>query len=78
MIRKFIYWLMYLLHIKKMPPEKSTLEVVLDLTPSLFAVILVTNLFKHLVGDLRLPWYKRILYRVRYFIIRLRVTVVGF
>jgi hypothetical protein len=78
MVRKFTYWLMYLLHIKKRPPEKSALEAVLDLVPILFAMILITNLFKHLVGDLRLPRYKRILYRIRYFIRRLRVTVVGF
>lgn len=76
MIRKFIDWVLYTLHIKKRE-HKSALEAIFDLLPYLFACMVVTSIINRL--DLAPPTlWQVVLFRLRLGLRRWRMVIIGY
>lgn len=78
MIRIFIEWLLYILHIKKKEGILA-IECLERLMPVLFAAMIVLGM-NRLLGALlpRLPWYRRIWQSIKARVRYVRAVVVGY
>jgi len=75
MIRRFVDWILHILHIKRREP-KSALEAILELIPYLLACMVV----RFIVNKLDLPsptLWQRVLFGLRLRLRHWRMVVIG-
>jgi len=78
MLRKVVTWLLVRLHLKG-PSTKPGIEVLMDVTPFVYGMLLIVGAIKWLCPEgVHIPWYRRWQYWLKYYFRHLRAVVVGY
>ena len=77
MIRKFIFWLFCILHIKKRD-NRTSIEVLNEILPYLYVCVMIVGFVRQFGPFPPLSLLKRVLFRIRLWIRRWRMIVVGY
>ena len=81
MLKRVIDWILIKLRIKKYKDIKyvDPITTLIDILPIAYGAAVIVNTFnKFFPGGSRVPWYRRLKYRVRFSLRRFRVVVIGY
>jgi len=77
MLKKIVNRLAHLLRLKKRKPVGSGIDTLLELLPYIFLSTLLLGVLGS-IERVKHPWHKRLRYKIRFWIWKVRTIVIGY